>query len=302
MRFADTSRGRPYAKDPAVVRYNNRYFLYYSLPPYHDGRAQDGWRIGIATSDDLDVWHAIGELVPEHAYEQNGIAAPDVIVLHDRVHLFYQTYGNGPRDAICHATSNDGITFTRNSSNPIFAPQGAWNNGRAIDADVVVYGDHLLLFFATRDPSGTTQMLGLAQAPLDTQFGRDSWTQVGDSPILAPELVWEQDCIEAPAACVRGSSIILFYAGAYNNRPQQIGCAASDDGIHWRRLSDQPFLPNGAPGSWNASESGHPFIFADADGTTSLFFQGNNDNGATWYLSRLVIGWHGNQPYIIAPE
>jgi long-subunit acyl-CoA synthetase (AMP-forming) len=58
----------------------------------------------------------------------------------------------------------------------------------------------------------------------------------------------------------------MFYAGGYNNEPQQIGCAVSTDGIRWKRLSKKPFLPNGAPGSWNASESGHPGVFVDKDG------------------------------------
>jgi len=88
----------------------------------------------------------------------------------------------------------------------------------------------------------------------------------------------------------------MFYAGAYNNRPQQVGCAVSEDGIAWRRLSGEPFLPNGRPGEWNASESGHPYAFVDQDGQTCLFFQGNNDAGRTWYLSYVRVGWHHAQP------
>ena len=86
----------------------------------------------------------------------------------------------------------------------------------------------------------------------------------------------------------------MFYGGGYNNEPQQIGCAVSDDGVRWTRLSDEPFLPNGAPGEWNASESGHPFAFTDDDGQVHLFFQGNNDMGQTWYLvpeEDRVGGW-----------
>ena len=59
------------------------------------------------------------------------------IVLEGKVHLFYQTYGNGKQDAICHAWSTDGLNFTRNPANPIFRPTGEWNCGRAIDADVI---------------------------------------------------------------------------------------------------------------------------------------------------------------------
>lgn len=77
---------------------------------------------------------------------------------------------------------------------------------------------------------------------------------------MRPELDWEQECIEAAAAMVRYGKVYLFYAGAYNNCPQQIGVAVSSDGIHFERMSDRPFLENGGPGSWNECESGHPYV------------------------------------------
>ena len=122
MLFADTSRrGRPFAKDPAVVRFNNQYLLYYSLPSFGDGQQGDGWAVGIARSSDLNSWEKIGEILPEQEPERNGLCAPGAIVLDGRVHLFYQTYGNGPKDAICHAVSDDGLRFRRNPTNPIFS-------------------------------------------------------------------------------------------------------------------------------------------------------------------------------------
>ncbi len=296
MRFADTSRGRPFAKDPAVVRFGDGYFLYYSLPPFGDGRSGDGWAIGVAHSVDLDTWQRVGEIHPVQECERNGICAPGAWVHGGKIHLFYQTYGNGPKDAICHGWSSDGVHFERDESNPVFHPSGAWNCGRAIDADVIEDGDRLLLYYATRDPAFRIQMLGVAAAPLTSSFGRGDWVQIDDGPILAPELPWEQECIEAAAVCRRDGQLFMFYAGAYNNKPQQIGCAVSQDGVAWRRLSEEPFLSNGVAGTWNASESGHPYVFVDEDGSTHLFFQGNNDNGRTWSLSRVLIEWDGDRP------
>jgi beta-1,2-mannobiose phosphorylase / 1,2-beta-oligomannan phosphorylase len=299
MLFADSSHGRPFSKDPAVVRFAGKYWLYYSLPPYKDGRSPDGLSIGVATSTDLEDWQVQGEIRPEADYEANGLCAPGAIVLDGQVHLFYQTYGNGPKDAICHAVSSDGLSFTRNPSNPIFHPTGDWNVGRAIDADVIPFGDRLLLYFATRDPHMKIQMLGVASAPLDSDFGREHWVQLCDQPILKPELPWEGECIEAPALFRRGERLFMFYGGAYNNWPQQIGLATSTDGVQWQRVSDQPFLPNGEPGSWNACESGHPFAFTDQDGSVTLFYQGDNDMGQSWYLSSRKIGWRDGLPILI---
>ena len=299
MRFTDTDRGRPMAKDPAVVKYRGAYYLYYSMAPHDAPGEISSWGIGIATSDDLVNWRKIGEVPMEQSCEKNGICAPGAIVLDGRVHLFYQTYGNGPLDAICHAVSDDGVRFRKNGDNPIFRPTGAWNNGRAIDADVIPFDGKLFLYFATRDPLGEIQMQGVATAELDSDFGRDAWTQACDAPILRPELAWEEKCIEAAAMCERYGKLYMFYAGAYNNRPQQIGCAVSEDGVSWTRLFDEPLLPNGEPGSWNESESGHPFLFEDEDGRTYLFYQGNNDMGRSWYLSMREVGWKEERPYLM---
>lgn len=170
--------------------------------------------------------------------------------------------------------------------------------GRAIDAEV--YLDHsagkAFLYFATRDPEMKKQLIGMAEADLKSNFGAGSWKDVSTSgPLLAPQLPWEQLCIEAPSVMKRGSTYYMFYAGAYNNVPQQIGVARSPDGIHWTRNSDKPFLPNGPAGSWNSSESGHPGIL-NISGKSYLFYQGNSDGGKTYSISIVPILWDGDNP------
>lgn len=297
MRFADTSRGRPFAKDPSVVFFQEKYFLYYSVPPHPSTNAPgaqtpNGWGIGIATSEDFETWTKAGEIAPAADYEQKGLCAAGAVVLGGKIHLFYQTYGNGPKDAICHAESTNGLNFARAASNPIFRPSGSWTSGRAIDAEAFPFGDRLLLYFATRDPAGKIQKLGVASAPLASDYSRAQWRQESIGSILAPELDWEKDCIEAPTVVRRGDTLFMFYAGAYNNEPQQIGLAVSRDGLCWKRASEKPFLPSGPAGSWNESESGHPGVFVDPrTGRTWLFFQGNADKGKTWFLSRTEVLW-----------
>lgn len=299
MHWADESSGRPFSKDPSVIRFKDQYFMYYSLPG-PAGAGMGGWSVGIAKSNDLVKWERAGQVKPAQECDSKGLAAPAAWVHKGKVHLFYQTYGNGPKDAICHAWSEDGLNFTRNPENPIFAPSGDWTVGRAIDAEVFPVGDRLFLWFATRDPKMEVQMQGVAAAPLDSDFGRNHWKQLVDGPILKPELPWETKCIEAASVMKRDGKLWMFYAGGYNNEPQQIGVAASDDGIKWTRVYKEPLVSNGAPGSWNSSESGHPGVFNDEDGTTHLFYQGNNDRGKTWYLSKVRIVWKDGLP-VVAP-
>ena len=280
-----------FAKDPAVVRFGGCGYLYYSQR-YKDGR----FGIGIAVSEDLDHWTPAGEVEITQPCEQNGIAAPGAIVLDGKVHLFYQTYGNGKNDAICHAFSTDGIHFEKNPENPVFAPEASWCVGRAIDADVCVFHRKLHMYFATRDHDMRVQKLGGAWAELNSGFGRNAWHMLAQQSLLTPELQWEGECIEAPATLVHENQIYLFYGGSYNCTPQQIGCAVSRDGVFFERLSTQPFLPCGRPEAWNSSESGHPYVFQDEDGSIHLFYQGSTDMGETWYLSKTKLRFEHGVP------
>ena len=200
MKWADSSRlGRPFSKDPSVIRFGGRYLLYCSLPGNADNNI--GWAIGIAESRDLINWKKVAEILPEpgHAHEKNGICAPGAVVIGGRVHLFYQTYGNARLDAICHAESSDGIRFTRDASNPVFRPTGNWNAGRAIDADVIHFNDRWFLYVATRDPEMKIQMITGAVAEKGTGFGRNAWKMLADRPLLKPELpCW---CARARCTC-----------------------------------------------------------------------------------------------------
>lgn len=289
-------------KDPSVVKFKDTYYLYYSLA----GEKGGGWTIGVATSRNLRDWAFAGRLTPETAAEKNGFCAPGARVIDGRVHLFYQSYGAGPKDAILHATSDDGVHFKREPADHVFRPHGDWTNGRAIDAEVYPIGDKLMLYYATRDPTGRVQMVGCASAPLASDCSAAHWTPVTSKldEVFRPtvpfsldpkgqDIAWEEECIEAPTLLEHDGRHYLFYAGAYNNRPQQIGVCVSDDGVNFRRLNNgRPILMPGPAGSWNAAESGHPGAFKNDDGRCYLFYQGDNPKaGVRWHLSMCPIRW-----------
>lgn len=292
---------KDFAKDPSVIRFNGKYLMYFSLPPQEKDGKKYGWTTGIAESENLVDWTLVANLLPMQECDKNGLCAPCARVFGGKVYLFYQTYGNGANDAICSAVSDDGVHFTPNPQNPIFRPNGDWTNGRAIDAEVVFFNNKLFLYAATRDPQGKIQKLVVATADPKVaadgkiveieKLGPGDWKQAFDGSILEPQLPWETRCIEAATTLERGGKLYLFYAGGYNNDPQHIGLAVSDDGISWRRVWNIPFITNGPDGQWNASESGHPGVFVDDDGQTWLFFQGNATKGKDWRLSRVKIGW-----------
>ena len=287
-----------FAKDPAVVEFGGSWWLYHSVL---ENRVLG---VGIARSEDGENFTYIGKIPLTLDCEKHGIGAPGAIVYGGKIHLFYQTYGNGKLDAICHAVSSDGVNFIKDKSNPVFAPRElwtalpGWSCGRAIDADVCIHDGKLILYFATRDRDFKRQIVGAAYQELTPELDREF--RFFPEIVLEPELDWERDCIEAPAALERDGKVYLFYAGSYNCAPQQIGCAVSDDGFHFRRLFiEAPFLACGKPGEWNSSESGHPYIYEANDGRIWLYYQGSPDGGKSWYLSRREVSFDGGLPRLI---
>lgn len=287
-----------FAKDPAVIEYNGYYYLYYTVYT-----RQTGCDIGIARSEDGDQFEELEYFPRTQECEKNGVAAPAAIVMDGVLHLFYQTYWNEKLDSICHATSTDGIHFVKDESNPVFAPREPWAKlmdwacGRAIDADICVFNNKLFLYYATRDKDYKRQIVGSAAAELTSGFGSGSFTMFSDLA-LEPILDWEGDCIEAPATIVKDGRLYMFYGGAYNCKPQQIGCAVSEDGVHFKRLFvEEPFLKCGKEGEWNSCESGHPYVYEAKDGRIWLYYQGTADMGKTWYLSRCELGFRDGIPF-----
>lgn len=140
--------------------------------------------------------------------------------------------------------------------------------------------------------------LASAAASANASFSRDEWIHISkDSPILKPELPREGQCIEAASIIRRNGMLNMFYAGSYDNTPQQIGVATSKDGVKWARLFDEAFVPNGRPGVWISSGSGHPGIFDDGDrGLLSL--QGNPDKGEAWWISSVEALWREKGPFL----
>lgn len=89
MLYTDTTNGSNIAKDPAVVRFEGKYYMYYSTH-FSDDFGKEQWGIGIAVSSDLEEWTKIGDIDPDGDLEKNGICAPGAMVYEGSVHLFFR--------------------------------------------------------------------------------------------------------------------------------------------------------------------------------------------------------------------
>ena len=296
MRYSDDSRGFECSEDPEVVRFADRWFLYYTLAPGSGARRQP-WHIGIAVSDDLERFEKVGEIAPADLGEQNGVCVGSLLAHAGKLFLFYFTYGSGPNDSVCIATSDDGIRFTPHPRNPVFRAVGEWNCGRAISPSVVRVGDKLRMYCCTRDPEMSRQSIVVAESPIRGDLGPGTWQQLGWGEIFGPEQGWEHESTESPSIIERDGAWYMFYGGGYWTRPQQVGCARSVDGIRWARLGG-PLLPyrdgvGGAP-----LERASPAVFRDETGNDHLVVQESGDRGQNWRVVSFPIEWKDGAPVL----
>ena len=92
--FADTVSGRPFSKDPALVIVS-RPVPALLFNAALQGPNSPGLGHRHRREPGLVDWQKAGELPSDRRRVAEGFCAPGAIVLGGKVHLFYQTYGNG---------------------------------------------------------------------------------------------------------------------------------------------------------------------------------------------------------------
>jgi hypothetical protein len=200
----------PYANwtwnDPHVVKSGSEYWMYASATdtfqfPVRLYRltSTDGatWSDGTTPSPILDVGAT-------DTWDAGGVETPAVVQFNGAYHLFYTGYRYPVGDPsyavtdfrIGHATSADGVAFTRAGTEPIVAPSGtdadASNDWYAFvvgEPGPVVVGNTLYLYFTAVGANATLgtslQVIGM----VSTTDG-ETWT--------APQLVLEPDQAQYP--------------------------------------------------------------------------------------------------------
>ncbi|WP_051425702.1 family 43 glycosylhydrolase [Jiangella gansuensis] len=102
---------------------------------------------------------------------------------------------------------------------------------------------------------------------------------------------------------------------------EQTGAAVSDDLVRWRRVSDEPLLPHGGPGTPDERFASDPCVLRAPDGTWVMFYFGLGGDGharelaavsddlLTWTKTGDVLvdvgaaggidDWHAHKPAVI---
>ena len=145
--------------------------------------------------------------------------------------------------SICHATSLDGISWAKDSNNPVLTvgSNGTWDDQWVTAPGVVFDGNLYHMWYCAWDgDSPGAVRIGHATSP----HPDGAWTKDVNNPVLdcGTSTCWDTRRVDAPDVIFDGSRFHMFYSGGLTYR-WQIGYAWSPDGGNWTKY-DNPGTPS----------------------------------------------------------
>jgi predicted GH43/DUF377 family glycosyl hydrolase len=241
--------------DVTVLREDAGYRMWFSWRPKQS--------IALVESQDGLHWTnpriAIG---PTSSGWEDDINRPSVVKRPVGYHLWYTGQANG-HSRIGHATSSDGVTWTRASAKPVLSPEAKWEKVAVMCPDVM-WDDRAKQYrmWYSGGEQYEPDAIGYATSP-DGNF----WTKSAGNPVFAadPKSDWERHKVTAAQVIKHGDWFYMFYIGFRDVDHAQIGLARSRDGVHnWQRHPANPII-GPTPGGWDADAVYKPSAILDGE-------------------------------------
>lgn len=277
--------------DPCVLKQDGRYVMYLTSsakmpgqPPVQPYRAVsvDGFHWTLEPKQPL---LAPGTNVEDFDFQN--VETPSVVFFQGRYHMYYtgvQKGLSGPM-AIGHATSSDGIRWTKDAGGPVVRPSGNradFNGLQVAEPAAVVRGNELWLYYAAVGLRGggsppAKRVIALATSDDGAHFGM-SQVVLEQSALYPTELGF--DGYSTPSAVLHEGKMHLFYDVGYFNRDASrkwcqvaLHHAASDDGeTNW--IQDSKAIFTRGSFDWTSLEIRAPTALFEKD-VLRLWFAGN---------------------------
>ncbi|MGH7494613.1 MAG: LamG-like jellyroll fold domain-containing protein [bacterium] len=254
------------------------------------------WTVAIAL---LGAGHAFAQilwqqyegnpiLTPTASWEMgNGLLGPRVLKVANQYKMWYS--GLGSNWQLGFATSEDGIHWTKSSSNPVLRPghSGDFDSQLAHYGAVLFHEGQYWMWYSGHN--GSVWQIGLAASPDGI-----NWTKHSNNPVLGvgSGAAWDALGVIAPAVVFDGHTFRMWYNGNGSVIAQACGYAESTDGMHWQKYEHNPvFTP--VPSDWESRAVGvnsvmlhdglyHAWYGATSGAVTNGFGYATSSDGIVW--------------------
>ncbi len=248
---------------------------------WYTGNDENNFRIGHAESLDGITWtkdtqNPILDLGSGGSWDDFLVGFPSILYDGSTFHMWYTGsdgfFFSGPSAGrIGYATSPDGITWTRDTSNPVLdvGSLGDWDSDDVWRPFVFRDGTMYRMWYSGSD--GNFIRTGHATSPDGIIWSKDSLNPVLD---VGPSGSWDEVKAGSQSIVFDGNTYHMWYeGGSFLN--WRVGYATSLDGVDWTKYGLNPVLSIGAAGSWDGiSVQGCFIAFNDSASTYEMWYTG----------------------------
>jgi len=264
---------------PTVLFKDGMYKMWYC-----GGRNDQYIRIGLATSLDGISWIRYGTTpvldVSPSGWDSFQVSCPSVLFDGSKYCMWYSG-DNGYSIGL--ATSDDGISWTKYSGNPVLT------GGRY--PSVIFDGSIYKMWY-----EGYDYTINYA-----TSTDGIVWTEYSGNPVLVPgpSGSWDGMYVSTPSVIFDGSQYIMSYTGYKDSMlSRRIGIAYSPDGIVWSKDPDNPIIDVGPVGAWDDTFVDHSALLLVGSSLKMWYsgFDGTNTLTSPTYYHRIGLATLGVEP------
>ena len=168
-------------------------------------------------------------------WDDEDVTDPTVLIDGEGTYHMWYAGSDGDTWAIGHATSEDGLNWTKDESNPVLEPSASgWDDEDVTGPTVLIDGEGTYHMWY----EGNNEEIGYAESENGTTWSKDE-----NNPVFQPTgSGWENQRVEDPSVLLDDGTYYMWYSGKKSGGGSDIGLATSDDGVYWMRNANNPIV------------------------------------------------------------
>ena len=228
---------------------------------------------GCCKNDDKPEWtkyasNPVMQPGSSTSWDKETIGLGSVVYFNNKYHMWYtggSTTDYTYRWRIGHATSDDGIIWTKDPSNPVLdkGPAGNWDEYFVYGPRVMVINNTFHMWYAGKKNKFSVGNIQIGHA---TSTDGSTWTKDPANPVLklGSAGTWDNSWIFTGEVLNDGTKYHMWYSGCDTlSAWVKIGHATSTDGLTWTKDPSNPVLVADGSGGWEYQRVENPSVLFD---------------------------------------